>query len=379
MVTRQGPARSIAVVGSRQTDDVIDWLGVRVAAAKATVSAYAGQRCTEYFTAPETAVLREVLPEFVAEGKYVRSTFAYLGWLCGQAESAAAAEAVAGLELLHAFALIQDDVMDDSATRRGRPTVHVRLANWHTARAATSDRRVSDRFGRSAAVLLGDLCLIWAERMLREADLPAASLDRAWPVYDLMRSELAVGQFSDLLNDLTQEPELATVLDIARRKSGNYTVRRPLELGAALAGCDRRTTRALQRYGSMVGEAYQLRDDHLGVFGEPRMTGKPLGDDLREGKATTLLVVARDLASPGQRAEMADLARRTPAPEDPATDEWVRRWQELIVATGADARIEQLIAERVDAAIELLSRAELPTRPYDALVLLAGRCTNRDH
>ncbi|MEV8379252.1 polyprenyl synthetase family protein [Kribbella sp. NPDC056861] len=339
------------------------------------VSTFTAQRCIEHFTAPDTAVLGRVLREFVADGKYVRSTFAYLGWLCGQPESGTAAQAVASLELLHAFALIQDDVMDDSATRRGRPTVHRQLADWHTRNHTGQG---AQRFGRSAAILLSDLCLLWADRMLREADLTTAELDRAWPVYDLMRSELAVGQFSDLLNDTATAPSLEAVLDIARRKSGNYTVRRPLELGAAMAGCTREHTVALQRYGALIGEAFQLRDDQLGVLGDPCTTGKPLGDDLRQGKATSVTVIAREMATPHQRNQMKTLTAALPrsADDDP---EWVCSWQKLIVATGAHSRVEQLIDQRVVAASHLLKVARLPALPLQGLMLLAEKCSRRDH
>jgi geranylgeranyl diphosphate synthase, type I len=362
---------SVSVVAAPVTsEEPAEWLGTHVAGVKASVSEFTHRCCEEHFTAPDTDVLGQVLNDFVARGKYLRSTFAYLGWLCGQPESTAAAQATGGLELLHAFALIQDDVMDESASRRGRSTVHVQLADWHRGTGRGDD---SDRFGRSAAILLSDLCLIWAERMLREAGLPHTSLQRAWPVYDLMRSELAVGQYSDLLNEGAGVPTLPVVLDIARRKSGNYSVRRPLELGAALAGCPPSTIRALQRYGTLIGEAFQLRDDLLGVFGDPERTGKPLGDDLRERKATSVVVLARELASSGQRDQMDTLAGK------PDEASHIARWQRLIEQTGAPTRIEQLITERVTAAIAALRGARLPASAQQAMVHLADRCTTRDH
>ena len=368
-----------SLVGGRiTTDEVALWLRRQVAEVKAMVAAFTHQCSTEHFTAPDTVVLEQVLNDFMARGKYLRSTFAYLGWLCGQPESSVAARASGSLELLHAFALIQDDVMDESASRRGLPTVHVHLADWHRG---TGRRDDSDRFGRSAATLLSDLCLIWSERMLREAGLPTAGLQRAWPVYDLMRSELAVGQYSDLLNDLLNEdtgtPTLAVVLDIARRKSGNYSVRHPLELGAAMAGCPALVVGSLRRYGTLIGEAFQLRDDLLGVFGDPAVTGKPLGDDLRQQKATSVIVLARELGSPSQRDGFDALARPSRQEEDQECR--VERWQQLIEETGARDRIEQLIADRVTAATALLRGARLPALPHEALALLADRCTSRNH
>src|SRR6185312_10545926 len=157
----------------------------------------------------------------------------------------------AGFELLHAFALLQDDVMDGAALRRGRPAAHIQFGNWHSDRGLSGS---SERFGESAAVLLADLCLVWAAQMLRDSGLPAQALDRAWPRYDAMRAELAVGQFADLVNDARGLPTLDAVLDVARRKSGNYTVRRPLEIGATLAGCDNEVLLVLGGYGTAVGE-----------------------------------------------------------------------------------------------------------------------------
>jgi geranylgeranyl diphosphate synthase type I len=195
----------------------------------------------------------EVLTNFNSAGKCVRSTFMYLGWLCGakpdDSRNEAALRGAASFELLHTFALLQDDVMDDSAFRRGGPSAHVRFTRWHAERRLGGS---AERFGASAAVLLGDLCLVWAEQMLRGSGLDVAVLERGWPRYDEMRSELAVGQFADLVNDAGQLPTLPTVLDVARRKSGNYTVRRPLEIGAALAGCLEPLLGLLGRYGAAV-------------------------------------------------------------------------------------------------------------------------------
>ncbi len=146
-----------------------------------------------------------MLSGFVDGGKYVRSTFMYLGWLCGAQEDEAALRASASLELLHAFALMQDDVMDESALRRGRPSAHVSFGRWHRQRGLTGS---SDRFGESAAILLGDLCLVWAAKMLRESGVDAEALARVWPRYDDMRIELAIGQFADLVNDSHSFPTL---------------------------------------------------------------------------------------------------------------------------------------------------------------------------
>ncbi len=276
--------------------DLDRWLTGLQARVTAVLAAFVRDRCAEHVHGvPGAEFVTGLLSEFVAGGKFVRSTFTYLGWLSGAEESDAALRAAASTELVHAFALLQDDVMDRSALRRGRPAVHMRLAEWHRAQGLGGP---AERFGESAAILLGDLCLVWAEQLLRESGVGAAALARGWPRYDTLRGELAVGQFADLINDTRSNPSLDEVLEVTRRKSGNYTVRRPLELGAALAGCDEQILGVLGEYGGLVGEAFQLRDDVLGVFGRPSVTGKPSGGDLRERKATSVVVLAGEMATP---------------------------------------------------------------------------------
>ena len=272
-------------------------------AVQATVEEFVNTRCTPELRAAGVDVAAEVLREFVDGGKCVRSTFMYLGWLCGADHDTAALRAAAGLELLHAFALLQDDVMDDSALRRGRAAGHVAFAHWHRRRALSGS---PDRFGESAAVLLGDLCLVWAAQMMRESGVSTAALDRVWPRYDAMRTELAIGQFADLINDANGFPTLDRVLEVSRRKSGNYTVRRPLEMGAAMAGCDESVLAMLGGYGDAIGEAFQMRDDLLGIFGSPSVTGKPSGSDLLERKATSVVVAAYHLADSDHRRQLRE-------------------------------------------------------------------------
>lgn len=311
----------------------------------------------------------EILLDFTSGGKCLRSTFVYLGWLCGAAPGAAALRAAASFELLHVFALLQDDVMDGSAERRGRPAAHRQFAQWHRERGLSGSSR---RFGESAAILLGDLCLIWSEQMLRESGVDARGLRRAWPRYDTMRTELAVGQFADLTSDVRHMPTLEAVLDVARRKSGNYTVRRPLEIGATMSDCDDRTLTQLGRYGTAVGEAFQLRDDVLGVFGSPSTTGKPCAGDLLERKATSVVVTAHQLADPPTRAELTELMNGHILGDD-ALD----RWKALIVATGALNLIEEMISDRVAAAREHLGDTSIDEPVRAALDHMATACTDR--
>jgi geranylgeranyl diphosphate synthase, type I len=367
------PLGSPAPVGEPQTFD--SWrVGVQ-RGVLAHLEEFVAVPCATELGGAGVDIAIDVLLQFVTGGKCLRSTFAYLGWLCGSTCDAdepldtAALRAAASFELLHAFALLQDDVMDGSALRRGRPAAHIQFGEWHRDRGLSGSSR---RFGESAAVLLADLCLVWAAQMLRESGLPPASLQRALPRYDAMRAELAVGQFADLVNDARGLPTLDTVLDVARRKSGNYTVRRPLEIGAALAGCDDRTLTQLGRYGGAVGEAFQLRDDLLGVFGSAEVTGKPSGVDLSEHKATTVVVAAHQMADATIRRQLTELMS-----SDDIDDDAIARWRTLIVATGAVQLIAEMIAERVTAAREHIQDTRIDEAVRVALANMSAVCTIR--
>ncbi|OBG94457.1 polyprenyl synthetase [Mycobacterium sp. E136] len=334
-----------------------------------SLSEFVERRCVDDLRAAGVDVAADVLRDFVDGGKCVRSTFVYLGWLCNADDNTGALRAAASFELLHAFALLQDDVMDDSTLRRGRPSAHIRFAQWHRDRAMSGS---PERFGEAAAVLLGDLCLVWAQQMLRESGIDEDALARGWHRYDAMRTELAVGQFADLVNDAAEFPEWERVLDVLRRKSGNYTVRRPLEIGAAMAGCSQGVLMLLGEYGEAVGEAFQLRDDVLGIFGSPEITGKPAGSDLLEHKATSVVVAAYRLADASLRHDLTELMSTSRL-----DDSDIRQWRKLIVATGALEWIEQLIDSRLTHALELLDNGQLDPMVRTALADMAAACTER--
>jgi geranylgeranyl diphosphate synthase type I len=282
--------------------------------------------------------------------------------------------ALAALELLHAFALMHDDVMDASATRRGRPTAHRVFAAQHRNARRRGD---AGRFGEAAAVLGGDLCLVWADQLLARAELPTATLFAARACYDRMRVEAIAGQYLDILGEAeAADWSLERALLVARHKTASYTVQRPLQFGAALAdrrrccggACrgDRHATidAAYSRYGLAVGEAFQLRDDLLGVYGDPSVTGKPAGDDLRTGKPTALLMLAQRLATPAQRAV---LNRGGP----------IGRLAEIVAATGAVRHVEDLIRRRVHEATEALAGVPIAAEARSALTALAVAVTHR--
>lgn len=335
------------------------------------IEQFVDARCGEELVTAGFDEPGRIVCDFVSGGKYLRPTFMYLGWLCGATESTPALRASASLELLHAFALLQDDVMDAADNRRGRPCAHRSLTAWHAEQGLSGS---SSRFGDSAAVLLADLCLVWGERMLRESGIEGTDLARVWPRYDAMRTELAIGQLADLLNDARRIPALGDVLDIARRKSGNYTVRRPLELGAAMAGCPPAVMQALGEYGAVVGEAFQIRDDVLGVFGDPAVTGKPTGADLYERKATTVVALAEHLTGPSGRARLHELWAGREVDEKA-----VQAALTVIVDSGAAQRAEQMITERFQLAQEILDNGVLDPSAATSLRRMALLCTEREH
>jgi geranylgeranyl diphosphate synthase type I len=323
---------------------------------------------------PELLAAAEATTEFVlAGGKRLRPAFCYWGWRgTGAGDSEDLINAAASLELLHACALIHDDVMDGSDTRRGRPSIHRRFAQLHQDSGWNGS---ADAFGSSAAILLGDLCLVWADQMFTECGLDAATVRRAASVYAEMRVELMAGQYLDVLASvLPANAADATerALRVARFKSAKYTIERPLHLGGVLAGANDELLAIYSAYGLPLGEAFQLRDDVLGVYGDPAVTGKPAGDDLREGKRTALVTIAEQRAGAGQ----AELLSRLLG--DPQLDaQGIETCRGIITDSGALGEVEQLIARRTDEACQAISTAAVDAAARDALLSLAAAATDR--
>ena len=347
------------------------------------------------FLASQIAALDEVDPALggfartirdtvLSGGKRLRPTFAYWGWrgVVGPHDPVdPVLPALGALELLHTFALVHDDVMDCSATRRGRPTVHRLFAAQHTRTSRHGDPAA---FGATSAILVGDLCLVWADQLLACSPLPTTTLFEARACYDRMRVEAVAGQYLDVLGEA--QPDAWSVdraLLVARHKTASYTVQRPLQFGLALAVPARpeavEIDAAYRRYGAAVGEAFQLRDDLLGAYGDPAVTGKPSGDDLRTGKPTTLLMLARQLATPAQRAELDQdpAGAVTPADGSGGHTGRVARLAEIIAETGAPSRVEALISERVAEGVAALAQAPIAGDARDALTDLAVTAAHR--
>ncbi|MEO6087891.1 MAG: polyprenyl synthetase family protein [Umezawaea sp.] len=328
----------------------------------------------------------DLAPELVDElsrlvlggGKRVRPTFAWWGWCAagGPADGPRArttVRALVALELLQGCALVHDDVMDRSTTRRGRPAAHVAFATRHQRARWAGEGRL---YGDSAAILVGDLALAWADDALVTAGLDGAALARAWVPWQAMRTEMMAGQHLDLLAGARREESLEQALRVARYKTAAYTVERPLHLGAALADAPADLVDALREFGRDLGVAFQLRDDLLGVFGDSAVTGKPVGDDLREGKRTPLMAVALGLA---RSAGRVDAVRRLRSCLDGRhiTDRALADVRELLHDLGAVAAVEEQIAVLTSSALRALDLAPMTATARATLRRLAALVTAR--
>ena len=298
-------------------------------------------------------------------GKRLRPAFCFWGFLAagGDPDDERVIEAGAAFEMLQAFALVHDDVMDGSATRRGARTAHLAFGDLHVGSAWRGEPR---RFGEGVAILIGDLAHVYADRLMSGA--PARALD----VWDELRVELNIGQYLDILGTARGDTDLEGARRIARYKSGKYTIERPLHVGAALAGRLAALQEPLSAYGDPLGEAFQLRDDVLGAFGEAAVTGKPVGDDLREGKPTPLLAMAVVASNAAQAAVLAEVGQ-----EDLA-DDAIARIQEVLVETGARSQLEASIDALAGEAIAAIQAAPIANDARTALVDLAEFVAWRD-
>ncbi|MFW6775327.1 polyprenyl synthetase family protein [Nocardioides sp. CPCC 205120] len=309
----------------------------------------------------------------VAGGKRLRARFCWWGYHAVHPrptpeQQDALVRACASLELLHASALVHDDLMDASDTRRGRPATHKAFEGEHRAAGWDGD---PEQYGAAAAILLGDLLLSWSDELLRRCGLPFTAVGPALEVLDLTRTEVIGGQFLDVSVQARAEADADLAMTVLRYKSAKYSIERPLHVGAALAGATPEQLEALTGFGLPLGEAFQLRDDQLGVFGEPATTGKPAGDDLVEGKRTVLVALAL-AALEADDAALLDRSLGTPlAPAD------VDRLRDLVDGSGARAQVEERIDALTDRALAGLVAADLDADVTAALEQLAAAATRR--
>ncbi|WP_274563343.1 polyprenyl synthetase family protein [Streptomyces spiramyceticus] len=352
--------------------DALDLVGLR-ARVDAELAAFLNARTSEACSWNPGCgeLLAQVCAFVVNGGKRLRPLLSVLGWQAaapGCRVPAAVLRVAASLELFHAFALIHDDVMDDSDLRLGHPTVHRAMAKRHER---PGDSR-ADRIGVGAAILAGDLALAWSDELLHTAGLHSGQLAAVLPLVDMMRKEIVYGQYLDLTSTLRGTGDVDTALAVARYKTAKYTFERPLHLGAALADAPKDLRAALSAYALPAGEAFQLRDDLLGVFGDPAETGKPVLDDLRQGKPTVLVAVAYERATPRQRGILDRLVGSADLDENNAPQ--VRR---ILVDVGAVDTVKSMIRARYRQAIAALGAADLAPPLHAALSTLAGTALER--
>ena len=343
---------------------------------------------------PDLEVIDRSARELLAGGKRFRALFCYWGWRSVAAladdsfsdeidriESVAPAPIVSvasALEIFHAAALVHDDIMDNSDLRRGRPSLHRSFEALHREQGWTGSGR---QFGDAAALLIGDLLLAWSDELFESGaaqvlDRDAAAAARAQ--FALMRTEVTVGQYLDMLEEASwrTRPE-AELLPRAHRvivyKSAKYSVEAPLTIGASLAEASLPQVAALRAFGLPLGVAFQLRDDLLGVFGDPSVTGKPAGDDLREGKRTVLVTLARQNL-PASAARLFDELLG----DDALDEQQIVVLQNAVRDSGAVEQVERIIARNVEAATAALVDAPLARSARDELAALADSVTARE-
>ncbi|WP_028477594.1 polyprenyl synthetase family protein [Nocardia sp. CNY236] len=344
---------------------------------QALATFFATRRPTVERLGPIFVEAADTLEQFVLRGgKRTRPAFAWTGWLGAGGdpqgpEAATVLSACASLELVQACALIHDDIIDSSHTRRRFPTVHVDFGQRHRDRGWGGD---AAHFGTSVAILLGDLALAWADDVVHAAGLSPAALGRFAPVWAEMRTEVLGGQLLDVSGEAGADESVESALRISRYKTAAYTVERPLHLGAAIAAGSPELIEAYRTFGAAIGIAFQLRDDLLGVFGDPVVTGKPSGDDLREGKRTVLLAEALRLADASDPTA-ATLLRRSIGSDLDA--EALRRLRVLLTELGAVDSVERRIAELTDVGLSAIEASSATPMAKERLRAMALSATER--
>lgn len=353
----------------------IDLAGIRRRIDDALATALTGRADHLAGLGADLAPVADALVGFCQGGKRIRPLFAYCGWraAAGEQDDEAVVRAVSALELVQAAALVHDDIIDESDSRRGKPSVHRAFEQQHRRDGYAGD---AAKHGMAVGILIGDLALIWADALVQAAGLDDAALLRVRRELDLMRIEVMSGQYLDVLEQARPadaEHAEQSALRVAELKSASYTVARPMLIGAAIADAGPGVRAAYASFGHHVGIAFQLRDDLLGVFGDPAVTGKPAGDDLREGKRTVL--IARALRRLEDRAEeLGDGLGRADL-----TDGDVDRLRALLTDSGAPSEVEALIDEHSAAARAALLDVPLDSRGLAALDAMVDAATARAH
>lgn len=309
------------------------------------------------------------LRDFVLRGgKRMRPLFCYWGWRgAGGRDAGEIFPVAAAVELFHVAALIHDDIIDQSDLRRGKPTMHRLFTQVHGEARWRGDSR---HFGVSAALLAGDASLVWSEELFHDGWRAGRSA-AAMAVFAQLRADAVHGEYLDLFGE-ARWGSIADALEVIRHKTARYTVRDPLQLGARVAGATEDLIASYGTFGLLVGEAYQLRDDLFGFFGDPRTTGKSNLDDIRHGKMTVLMAIARDLAGPLEAERIASLYGAAWIGDKEAAE-----LREIVESSGARAVVEEMIHERREGALRELEIADIQSDARAALRQLACAAVDR--
>ena len=327
-------------------------------------------------------------------GKRFRALFCYWAWRACLSDSSYhqseqeirdSEEAIAGiaasLEMFHAAALVHDDLLDQSDTRRGAPAIHKRFETLHKEKSWAG---APERFGVAGSVLVGDLMLGWSSEIFGNALLhpPNREIESACrDEFSLMRVEVMAGQYLDVLeeNAAATRPVsegVGRAEKVILYKTAKYSIEAPLRIGAAFAGADPAKLSQFTQFGIPLGIAFQLRDDILGVFGDPSVTGKPAGDDLREGKRTVLVALTLE-ALTERSPSMAESFEELLTSRELDTHQ-IAFMQKLIQDSGALAKTERMIVELGDRSLESLDAANLEESAKATLKALALKVISRD-
>ena len=376
-------------------DDVLDPEAPLAQAFRDAVSAEITAFLTEQSSVldsmgPELVPVHLMASQMLCGGKRMRPAFCVWGYVAAAGiptdfDLKPLLAAAGSLDVLHVSALVHDDLMDSSDLRRGRPAAHRQFEALHANAGWLGD---SAAFGKAGAILLGDLLVMWSAQMLHGAGVDQSALERTLPIVEAMRTEVTCGQYLDMVaqaHPLRQRapaigslrPTIELALDDASRvveyKAARYTVQRPCQIGAALGGGNDELYFGLGAYGSPLGRAFQFRDDLLGVFGDPQITGKPAGDDLREGKRTVLVAHAYAHASEaGQKLLLQRLG-------DPDLDEaGINELQQVITESGAREAVESMINENHERALKALHDTEITEEGRTGLTALAEAAVRRE-
>ncbi len=302
---------------------------------------------------PESVVLVEELRRFIGNGgKRIRPAFAYAGYVASGGRSLdAILFASASLEFVQAFALIHDDLIDDSPLRRGKPSVHKVFEDFHKNRAFSSD---AQHFGLSSAILSGDLALSFADELLSTSPFPSERIKRAKFYFDTLKKQVVFGQHLDLIASVKKKVVEKDILTILEYKTAKYTVERPLQIGAALAGADEDVMKIFSEYGIRLGQAFQIQDDILGTFGNKETIGKPNDSDIKEGKKTLLVVKALEWAKGEEKRRLEKVLGNKKV-----TDREIEEARNTIKDTGALEYSQKLATSLILQAKEVIAKARL--------------------